>query len=364
MHRPLGAALFFLVTTDLGAAQAPPYQSMADRVVHTLRPTPGERVVLRVDPSTMPEFEPVLRIALEKAGAKVDVLTGSAIDRFEDRLEETDIYVWMPGGSRITSRDQTDALKRWLDRGGARRELHFHWSDGTMTLAQRPVTQTPALDRVYAEALDIDYATLSQAQDEAVALLRSGEVRVTTPAGTDIRFRTGNRPFNRQNGDGSKERVAKAQIRIDRHIELPAGIIRVAPEEASVHGVMVVSSMRFGPAADASAKDVRLEFANGRVVKVVAGDHQTEIEQLLKTAPALAHFREFGLGMNPALAMKPGETTVLYYGYGAGCVRLSLGDNEEVGGSVRGGAVMWNFFPDATVTVGGRTLVKDGRLIR
>jgi beta-lactamase class D len=339
-------------------------QAMAERALITLEPAAGERILLRVDPGTMPEFPPVLRGVLEKAGAKVDVITGATVDRFDERLGDTDIYVWMPGGSAITSHEQSEALKRWLDRGGARRELHCHWSDGTMTLDQRPVPQTPAIDRLYAAALDIDYAALNRSQDQAIALLRSGEIRVTTPLGTDVRFRTGDRPFNKQNGDGSKERVANARMRIDRHIELPAGIIRVAPEEASVHGVMVVPAVRVGAPPGVVAKNVRLEFENGRVVKISAGEHQAAFDQLLEMAPALANFREFGLGMNPVLAMKPGDTTVLYYGYGAGFVRLSLGDNEEVGGSVRGGMVMWNFFPDATVTSGGETLVKDGQLVR
>jgi hypothetical protein len=44
-------------------------------------------------------------------------------------------------------------------------------------------------------------------------------------------------------------------------------------------------------------------------------------------------------------------------------VRLSLGDNTELGGNVRGGYVRWNFFIDATVTVGTDTWVRDGRLI-
>jgi hypothetical protein len=33
-------------------------------------------------------------------------------------------------------------------------------------------------------------------------------------------------------------------------------------------------------------------------------------------------------------------------------VRLSLGDNSELGGKVTGGYVRWNFFTDPTVTVG------------
>jgi hypothetical protein len=53
-----------------------------------------------------------------------------------------------------------------------------------------------------------------------------------------------------------------------------------------------------------------------------------------------------------------------YYGYGAGVVRLSLGDNSELGGSVRGGYVRWNFFVDTTVAVGGDVWVENGKLRR
>ena len=50
-------------------------------------------------------------------------------------------------------------------------------------------------------------------------------------------------------------------------------------------------------------------------------------------------------------------------GYGAGVVRLSLGDNSELGGRVTGGYVRWNFFTDATVRVGDVVWVQDGTLV-
>jgi leucyl aminopeptidase (aminopeptidase T) len=45
------------------------------------------------------------------------------------------------------------------------------------------------------DALDIDYRNLAARMDRAIAQLRAGEVRVTTPHGTDIRFRVGDRPY-------------------------------------------------------------------------------------------------------------------------------------------------------------------------
>ncbi len=48
-------------------------------------------------------------------------------------------------------------------------------------------------------------------------------------------------------------------------------------------------------------------------------------------------FREFALGFNPLLAVPEREPWIPYYGYGAGVVRLSLGDNSELGGAVTAG---------------------------
>ena len=45
-----------------------------------------------------------------------------------------------------------------------------------------------------------------------------------------------------------------------------------------------------------------------------------------------------------------------------GAVRLSLGDNTELGGMVGGGYVRWNFFTDATVTVGNDVWVRAGKM--
>ena len=43
---------------------------------------------------------------------------------------------------------------------------------------------------------------------------------------------------------------------------------------------------------------------------------------------------------------------------------MSLGDNQELGGNVRGGGSRrWFFFQDATVDANGRVLVERGSLV-
>lgn len=351
------AALAVLAASPL-AAQSLPYESMAARIVTALQVTRGERVLLRVDPNTMGQLAPIVRKALEARGAVVETLEYGPAPDFEARLAKTDVYVWLPAPATATPADQVLALQRWIDNGPGR-ELHFHWVDGTRDVDGLPARHSAAYDRVYAAALEIDYRRLAEQMDQAVERLRSGEVRVTTPSGADIRFRVGDRPFNKQDGDGSKGRAAKGRIRIDRHIELPAGILRVAPLEESVTGVIVLPSARFGTEV---VTDIRLEFAKGVVTSARARTGEGALQAFLQSNPAATRFREFCLGFNPRLVVPPGESALPYYGYGSGVVRMSLGDNTELGGNVRGGVVRWLFFPDATVAVGREIIVRDGRL--
>ena len=67
--------------------------------------------------------------------------------------------------------------------------------------------------------------------------------------------------------------------------------------------------------------------------------------------------------MNPKLIAPDNDRRIPYYGYGAAVVRLSLGNNLELGGKVDGAGTRWFFFSDATVEVNGELLVKTGRLV-
>jgi hypothetical protein len=109
-------------------------------------------------------------------------------------------------------------------------------------------------------------------------------------------------------------------------------------------------------------RHLTLRFVDGHVA--VQGVNADKIDEELTAAGGAARtFREFALGFNPALKVLAEAPFVAYYGYGAGVVRLSLGDNEEMGGANRGGGVYWNFLHNATVTAGDEVLVKEGTLI-
>jgi aminopeptidase len=358
---------------------------IAEKIANALKLGPGERVLIRFDPQYMQELVLPLRQKIREAGAidlaameyvsdaqrleslplddaKRKIVGQTQIQAFEELLNSVDVYLWLAtSGNRDLYSGEEDALRNWSKKGGSRREIHFHWASGSMNADGLPGQHSASLDQMYADAIDIEYATLSADQERAIRFLRSGAIHVTTPAGTNLSFQVGNRPFNKQDGDASIARVQAAKVLVDREIELPAGVIRVAPLEETVQGTLVVPQARFG---DAVARNIRMEFKNGRMTGLHADDHQAEVEaELSKVGDAAHRFREFGLGMNPKLTVQNGDPVIPYYGYGAGVVRLSLGDNQELGGAVKGGFVRWFFFRDATVEVNGRAIVKDGKLV-
>lgn len=338
---------FFLFESRwLGALD---YDNMAERIVTALKPARGERVMFGGDPDYFQQLIAPLRKRLSEAGVTE-----------AKNLASADIYLWLPLKKRVISPEERESLTAWLEKGGMHREIHFHWAEGSVDADGLPGVHTPALDAVYQDALDIDYEALSAEQDRAIKLLRSGTVRVKTPEGTDVSFRVGVRPFNKQDGNASPRRMRTARVRVDREIELPAGVLRVAPIEESVNGVIVIPSARFPQGV---AKNLKLEIQHGDITSMSAGANLAAAEAAFTAAGDAAYrFREFGLGFNPKLENPVAGSTLAYYGYGAGVVRMSVGNNTELGGKVKGDFVRWFFFPDATVEVKGHALDDRGKL--
>ena len=245
-------------------------------------------------------------------------------------------------------------------RDGHGRTVHFHWA-GAYSLDGVLFEPDARVDSVYQHVLTTtDYAALTTAQAAFEDALRRGLVVVTTPAGTDLSFEVGDRPVTKQDGNATQARAERARNLIDREVELPPGAVRVAPQEESVNGTVV-----FPPGVwdGEPALGVTFTFEAGRAISVKAEQGQAAVERELEGAgDAGRAFREFALGFNPTLVIPAEDPWIPYYGYGAGVVRLSLGDNTELGGAVGGGYVRWNFFTDATVIIDGEVWVQAGRL--
>ncbi len=268
---------------------------------------------------------------------------------------EVDLAIMMPGA---TPADPPYAAMQELLNLGHGRTIHFHWS-GAYDLSGQPIEITPAIDQFYQRVLlDTDYDSLRVIQQVFDSAMRSGDVHVTTPAGTDITFNIGDRPVTKQDGDASLVNMADSKNLIDREVELPAGAIRVAPIEETVNGTIAFPDALWN---GQKVQGLVLTFSKGKVVSIDAKAGKENVKAELDNAGDAGYsFREIAVGFNPLLAIPKKDPFIPYYGYGAGIIRLSLGDNTELGGNVKGPYVRWNFFTDATVTVGDATWIKDG----
>lgn len=281
-----------------------------------------------------------------------------AEDELKEYLKEVDLGVMLPGP---TPADQVYYLIQENLNEEIGRTIHFHWV-GAYDLNGNELAISPEIDEFYQNVLlNTDYDALATAQLNLESAMCNQAIRVTTPKGTDISFQVGDRPVTKQNGNASAAQASTGRNLIDREIELPAGAVRVAPVEVTVNGIIAFPDAIWG---DSLVSDLKLTFEKGVVIDMEASSNLESVRALMQEQGIVAKsFREFALGMNPNLAIPEIDPWIPYYGYGAGIVRLSLGDNIELGGDVSGGFVRWNFFPDATVTIGEDVWVQDGKLV-
>ena len=290
-------------------------------------------------------------------GAVVETLNYGPAPDFQAELDKTDIYIWLPAGA--TRRRRRRSARSAGEVAGRRQG-----PPDPLPLERRHrriATAAPARTRRTSTGSTSTRSTsttrkLSRGQDKAIAKLRSGEVRVTTPGGTDIRF-TRRRSAVQQAGrrrvegaDGPRPRCAS----IARSSCRP-GVIRVAPIETSAPTASSSCRRRACSRRGGDRHPARVRQRQGR-----QGDGRRPARRTLDAYPRVVAGADVVPRARPRLQPEAGRAArdsafLPYYGYGDAVVRLSLGDNTEVGGAVRGGGSRWLFFDDTTITVGGDT---------
>jgi hypothetical protein len=369
-------------TEEATADDSPPalfnWQAIADQLLDRMDLQAGEKVLLVGQEGLFDPLVPLLRAGVSEAGA-IDLgainvngegpnawstaftqrAASLSLEELHKYLAEVDLGVMLPGA--VPTHDPYAALQDILEEG-RRRTIHFHWA-GAYHLNGAEKTVDTAVHVFYQKVLaNTNYEQLAAKQQSFEDAMRGQTIRVTTARGTDISFQIGDRPVTKQDGNASAARAMQGKNLIDREVELPAGAIRVAPIEETVNGTIAFPDGEWNGKV---VKGLVMNFEKGKLKSFEASQNKEAVQAVLdKNGESARSFREFALGFNPQLSIEAaGGEWIPYYGYGAGVVRLSLGDNTELGGKVGGGYVRWNFFPEATVTVGEETWVESGRLV-
>jgi leucyl aminopeptidase (aminopeptidase T) len=390
LRAPIVTALFIVACELAGGAQTPDARSKTLPPLDFTRwarfivqdffaVQPYEKVVLMADPSYYPELLDAIRAELLEAKAielgtilfdGSDVAARRAVVRprasdpeykrqateaMRRLYEQADVFMWLPYRYGVGSERGDWRPLEHLVEGTNARGLHFHWVQGLGQLTQEHVNE---MSRLYADALDIDYAALSAHQDRMVQQLRGRTLRITTPLGTDLQVRvTADSWIHKNDGRMDRARAAQARSVRDRQMELPAGALRFIPDAAFAEGRLVVP--RWG-----GGEDVRFEFRGGRVVSVSARTGEDRVRDAwARETGDKDRIAELVIGMNPRLPATGPGGRLPYYGYGAGVLRVALGDNWESGGRNRSSMEAWFYFTDATIVAGDTPVVEDGRLL-
>ena len=356
----------------------PNWEAIADKLLERSDLVKEEKVVLIAKPG---EFDPLIELLAEKinkTGAiylgtfsvnssvkpvkwETDFIRkakGKTKKDLTDYLVQVDLGIMMPGASPsdVEYASMQDVLRR--DKG---RTIHFHWS-GAYNLSGETIEIDNIKNEYYQKVfLETDYIKLGKIQRSFEDDIRNKWIKISTPRGTNIKFKIGNRPVTKQDGNASSKREKQLNL-IDREIELPSGAIRVAPIEETVEGTIAFTNSIW---SGKKVEGLVLTFDSGKVINIESSTGKEAVKTDLDSAGEAGYsFREFALGFNPLLAIPEENPWIPYYGYGAGVVRLSLGDNSELGGNVKGGYVRWNFFTNATVKVGDDIWVKGGKFLK
>jgi leucyl aminopeptidase (aminopeptidase T) len=216
--------------------------------------------------------------------------------------------------------------------------------------------------KLFWDAVGADYQRISQDGNKLKQMLQGAKtVRVTSPSGTDLTFSVGDRPIFVDDGIVTEEK-AKSKYIATRFASLPGGSIFLAPIETSAKGKVVVPRERcqFKPLTGVS-----FAFTQGHLENFKAeSGGQCYAEAMAPYTGPKDMFASFEIGLNPAAKVmeNPGDYRP---DNAAGLVYISVGDNQLLGGSnkVKGGGGFSFPIVNATVTIDGKTVVQDGKLI-
>lgn len=283
-----------------------------------------------------------------------------------------DVFVLLMNDRRGTRRTLAGGQAETIVDDWPGRAVHLHWfHDPAIPDPAHPVNL--ALDRVNeAAVLDLDRNRLQRTMAGLARRLAGAAVRVTDPRGTDLTCRLGDR-FHQNFGDASRARMALATSGRDREEELPAGSFRTIPVPGTAQGIIAFPPRRDGEspalgrgfdAGPFAAAGLTFRYARGAVIEVRTGGDQARLEALWAAETGdKGGIGELVLGCNPLLKRVRGSTFEPHYGFGAGVVRLILGDNTLSGGTLRSSFHRWIMLNDATVSVDGAPIVQRGELV-
>jgi len=212
------------------------------------------------------------------------------------------------------------------------------------------------------QGMSADYESISQKGRQLQTMLKSGkEMRITSSAGTDLTVKLApSRPIFVDDGIVTEEEARSTSF-IGRVASLPSGSALFAPLETSAQGKIVVprANCRFGP-----YDRVTFDLKDGKMLNINSYGNQACFAEFDKNNSGQHDVLGIiSIGLNPGLRVVEDGKANFRNGNIAGIVGLSFGDNRIFGGTLNSIGGHGYSLTNATVTIDGKPVVKDGKLV-
>ena len=385
-------ALLALGTVPLAGApalaQAPDYDAIADNLVNqSLAVQPGETVVINGGRSEI-DLMAAIQVAVAKAGGQAvltlnipeadkravleapiehleqlptaNLLLGKITDVLINvgSIEDPDLFADVPEERLAAVRQAGVPLTRAFNNMRLRAAtLGQTGGIPTVAYAESVGADPEEVQRIFWQAVSVSTNELTQKAQQVASLMTDGaEVRVTSEAGTDLILKLDRFPARINAGRTADVQAARGPA----NVWFPAGEAYGVVHNESASGTLVVPSTSF---RGVNVENLRLNFKNGRMTKMSADRNEEILEKYFAaSSPNLKELSVVDLGLNPHSKTPAGSS---YYSWEmGGMVTLALGNNAWAGGENDSDAALSLHVPGTTLSIDGKTVVKDGKLVQ
>lgn len=222
---------------------------------------------------------------------------------------------------------------------------------------QFDISREQLADLMYG-GIDTDYEALQATGQQVRKQLAAGrELRITNPNGTDFRVGIAGRAISVNDGIISAEDRRKGGAATS--VWLPAGEVYLTPVPGTGDGTVVTDKLFY---QGQSIEALRLEFKGGKLTSMTAKDGLEPLQAAYDAAgPGRDLLGVIDIGINPGIK-SPAGSPVHVWGR-AGTVTVLVGENTWAGGSNSVSFGLPAYSTSSTVTVDGKPLVQDGKLV-
>ncbi|AQS57661.1 aminopeptidase [Desulforamulus ferrireducens] len=331
---------------------------------------PGEKVLIENIGLELPLLRELVKKVYQAGGQPFTVIKNNSVERAlllgasEEQMKiradyeaaamsQMDAYIGIRSGDNASELADVPAEKMelyykhyWNKVHGEIRVNRTKWvvlRYPSPSMAQLANTSTEAFEDYYFNVCNLDYAKMSQAMDPLVELIQKTDRVRIVGRDTDLSFSIKNMPG----------------IKCAGKRNIPDGEVYTAPVRDSVNGYITYNT----PAVyqGFTFENIRLEFAQGRIIKATANDTE-RINKVLDTDEGARYVGEFALGVNPYIT-KPMKDT-LFDEKIAGSLHFTPGSAYEKCNNGNKSAIHWDLVYIQTPEFGGGEIYFDDVLIR